>query len=388
MVKNPSSSDVSWIRLLPLLVGGFLGPFGTAIVLPMFPELRQRFDATTEEVSLAFSVYLFVMAAMMLFSGTIGERYGRRRVVRMTFVTYSIASLLCAVAPSLTLFLLARALQGAANAFITPLLLAGLAEVLAADKVSRGVGVYSSFQALGGALSPFFGGFVAEFDWRWAFVGTAVVAAVLALFPPPGEPRMGADAPPVRALVSKRMLLLGLAAFTAALGPIGAAVLVGIKARDQVGLGPTETGLLLLAGGIAAMLTGPTWGNVVERNGIRRSSLGGLGVLIVFVAATGGAQSALVLAACWIVVGAMTNLLVVVLQFSAAIAEPENRGGAVSVMLAFRFLGHAAGPLLFVPVLSSSVQLAFLLAAAVGVLTAVALVLFASQASRAATMAR
>lgn len=376
------------MRLLPLLVGGFMGPFGTALVLPMFPELREHFDATTEQVSLSFSVYLFVMAAMMLFSGTIGERYGRRRVVRLTFVTYSVASLLCVAAPTLNWFLLARALQGAANAFITPLLLAGLAEVLAADKVGRAVGVYSSFQAFGGALSPFFGGFVAEFDWRWAFVASAVVALLLSLFPPPGEPRRGVDAPPIKALVSKRMLLLGAAAFTAALGPIGAAVLVGVKARDQLDLGPTQTGLLFLGFGLAAMVTGPAWGNLVERIGVRQSSLGGIGALIVLVSATGAAPSGLLLAACWIAVGAVTNLIVVILQLSAAIAEPDNRGGAVSVMLAFRFLGHATGPLLFVPVLASSVQLAFALAASVGVLTAAALVMFASQPARAATMAQ
>ncbi len=365
-----------------------MGPFGTAIVLPMFPELREEFNASTEQVSLSFSVYLFVMAGMMLVSGTIGERYGRRRVVRLTFITYGIASLLCVLAPTLTWFLVARALQGAANAFITPLLLAGLAEVLAGSQVSKAVGVYSSFQALGSALSPFFGGFVAEFDWRIAFVVAAVVAFVLSLFPPPGEPRVGVDAPPIKALVSKRMLLLGAAAFTAAVGPIGAAVLVGVKARDQLGLGPTETGIVLLISGLGAMVAGPIWGELIQRVGIKRSSIGGVAVVVAFVFATGAASSGLALAATWLVVGAVSNLIVVILQLSAAIAEPDNRGGAVSFMLAFRFLGHAAGPLLFVPVLSTSVQLAFVLAGSVGVLTAIALVLFASQPPRAATMAQ
>lgn len=372
---------------MPLLLGGFMGPFGTFLVLPMIPELREEFGATTEQISLSFSVYLFVMAAVMLVSGTIGERYGRRRVVRLTFITFGIASLLCALAPSLTWFLAARGMQGAANAFITPLLLAGIAEVLAADRVSRAVGVYSSFQASGSALSPFLGGFIAEFDWRLAFVACAIVSFVLSLFPPLGEPRPGVDAPPMRALISKRMLLLSLAAFTAAVGPIGSAVLVGIKARDEIGLGPTEAGFLMFGAGLAAMLAGPLWGSIIERVGIRRSSLGSVAVVMVFVMLTGTASSGLSLAILWFIVGGVSNLIVVILQLSAAVSEPENRGGAVSFMLAFRFLGHAVGPLLFVPVLSSSVELAFVLSSSVGVLTAMALVLFASQPSRAATMA-
>ncbi len=371
-----------------MLLGGFMGPFGTAIVLPMFPELRDDFGATTEQVSLSFSVYLFALAATMLVSGTIGERFGRRRVMRLTFISYGIASMLCAVAPTLGLFLVARGVQGVANAFITPLLLAGLAEVVATDRVSRAVGVYSSFQAFGGALSPFFAGFAAEINWRGAFVIVAAVAFALSLFPPPGEPRVGVNAPPIRALVSKRMLLLCAAAFTAAAGPIGVSVLVGVKARDQLALGSSETGLVLLGGGLAAMLAGPAWGNLVQRVGVQRASLGGMFVLMACVVATGLAPSGLVLAATYFAVGGLLNLIVVILQLSAAIVEPDNRGGAVSFMLAFRFVGHAVGPLLFVPVLSSSVSLAFVLAAAVGVLTTVALALFASQPTSAATMAQ
>ncbi len=353
----------------------------------MFPELRSEFDATTEQVSLSFSVYLFVMAALMLVSGTIGERFGRRRVVRLTFIAYAVASVLCVMAPSLSWFLGARALQGAANAFITPLLLAGLAELLEPERVGRAVGVYSSFQSLGGALSPFFGGFVAEFDWRYAFIASAVVAGLLALFPPPGEPRTGVDAPPIRTLLNRRTGLLSLAAFTAAVGPIGAAVLVGIAARDELGMSPSATGLVMLGGGLAAMVAGPIWGELIERVGVRRSAIGGLALLMAFVGSLGFANTGVTLGLLWILVGGLANLVVVILQLSAAIAEPENRGGALSIMLAFRFAGHAVGPLIFVPVFASSPPLAFIGAGAIGLLTMIALVMFSALPPRAATMA-
>ena len=76
----------------------------------------------------------------ILVSGTVGERWGRRRVTRTTFLVYAAASVVCVVAPTLGLFVAARALQGAANAFIPPMLLAGLTEVIAPGKLGRAIG--------------------------------------------------------------------------------------------------------------------------------------------------------------------------------------------------------------------------------------------------------
>ena len=100
-----------------------MGPFGATLVLPMFPELRTTFTTSTEVIGWACTAYLLPFAILLLISGTLGERWGRKRTVRCTYLLYAIASLLCALAPSLELFLIGRSLQGIANAFITPLLL-------------------------------------------------------------------------------------------------------------------------------------------------------------------------------------------------------------------------------------------------------------------------
>ena len=115
---------------LPLYVGGFLGPFGGGAIAVLFPQLRDAFDATTGEVALAIPAYFVPFAAFQLVSGTIGERMGRRRVVRAGYVAYAITSVAAAAAPTIGLFIVARAASGTANAFLTPLLLAGLAEVV------------------------------------------------------------------------------------------------------------------------------------------------------------------------------------------------------------------------------------------------------------------
>lgn len=350
-----------------------MGPFGTVVILPMFPELRRSFDASSEAVGWGFTVYLLPFAALLIVSGTLGERWGRRRTVQATFVVYAGASLVCAAAPNLAIFLVGRALQGVANAFITPLLLAGLADMTLETQLGRSVGIYSSFQSFGSALSPLVGGLAADTNWRWAFVGTAVVALALALFPPPGEARSDVEAPPIKPLLTRRMTMLGVAAFTAAAGPIGASVLVGVAARDELDLNGRAAGLLLLLGSAAAMVVGPFWGRLLDGWGARRAGTVAVGVVSVLVGGMAFADTSLGLGALWLLGGATTAFVVVVLQATAAAAVPGNRGGAVSSMLAYRFLGHAVGPVVWLPVFGVSPRAAFLGSAALGLLTLAAL---------------
>ena len=357
-----------FIERLPLYVGGFMGPFGTIVIIPMYPELREEFGATTSEVSLAFSLYLIPFAIFLLFSGTIGERLGRRRTVRATYLLYAAASLLAALAPNLPLFIAARALAGIGNAFITPLLVAGLAELVPADRLGREVGIYSSFQALGGGLGPVLGGIAADSDWKLAFIGTAVISALLALKPPPGEPRTDADAMPrLRPLLTRQMLMLGVAFLFLATGPIGIGVLVGLAARDVLELSGTVAGIVLFAGSMASLILGPVWGQVLDRHGPRLVGTTAVGLVSLSVACLSFASGAISLAMIWAVVSGLTVLTVIVFQALGASLMPENRGGALSFLLSFRFLGHALGPILLVPVIERNVDAAFLIAAALGV---------------------
>src|SRR4051812_15362579 len=83
-----------------LYAGGFLGPFGGAILAVLIPQLRDAFGATTSQVTLAITAYLVPFAALQLVSGTIGERVGITRTVRTAYVGYAAFSVLAAFAPS------------------------------------------------------------------------------------------------------------------------------------------------------------------------------------------------------------------------------------------------------------------------------------------------
>ena len=354
---------------LPLYIGGFMGPFGTVLIVPMFPELRQQFDASSSAVSLGFSLYLVPFAALLLVSGTLGERWGRRRTVRGTYLLYAVASVACALAPTLTIFIAGRALQGVANAFITPLLLAGLAETVPPERFGRKVGIYSSFQALGSGLGPIVGGIAADTSWRYAFWGTMVISLLLALAPPQGEPRRHAEAPRLRPLMTRRMVTLGLGFMFAAIGPIGISVLVGVAARDVLDLSGTVTGIVLFAGAMSSLALGPTMGRTVDRYGTRRVGLVAAFGATVLAGVPSLADGPWTLGLIWVAASATIGAVAVVFQALGASIMPNNRGGALSFLLSFRFMGHAVGPLVFIPLVDWSVRGAFFSAASLGLIT-------------------
>ena len=165
----------------------------------LIPELRDAFDATTGQVALAVPAYLVPFALLQVVSGTIGERIGRRRAVR---AAYSCTRWRCCwprSRPPSAYSWWARGLQGTANAFTTPLLLAGLADAVPAGERGRAVGMFAGVQAGGLSLAPLLGGLAAEGSWRLAFILPALVSLGLMLMPPaeapdPGRRRAAADA--------------------------------------------------------------------------------------------------------------------------------------------------------------------------------------------------
>ena len=367
-----------WRRVL-LYFGGMMGPLGTFVMLPMIPELRSTFSVTTGQIGWALWCYLVPFAGLLLVSGTIADRWGRARVLRPAVALYAVATLGCAIAPTYVWFLVARVAQGSMNAFITPLLLAMLTETAPTGRVGRVVGRYAAFQALGQLSAPMLGGIGADTNWRLAYVATAAVGALIALLLPkastPDEPATSStpiSPPQLRTLMRRSTLLVAATAMLAALGPVGARILVALSGRDVIGLTGSQVGVLLFAGGVAGMAAAPLWGIVLDRLGGRRAATIAIVACSALVALLPVAQSTWLLACVWFVAGAATQATVVSFQSLASIAAPDNRAGALSFTLSLRFSGHAIGSIVWLPVFAVSPTAAYLASAAVGGLAVVA----------------
>ncbi len=333
------------LRLAALYAGGFLGPFGGGVTASMLPELGRDLGFSPAAATTSLTAYLVPFALLMLVSGTLGARWGAARTVRWAYVAYTVVSLVAAVAGSGALFLAARGLQRAANAFTTPLLLAALAAATPGDRLGRALGLFGSLQAAGQTFAPLVGGLSAETSWRWAFVGVAAVSALLAVA---GLPRRGGGAAVrstrVRDAWTPRVLRLGLVAALGwgALG--GLSFLVALRVDDAFALPAGLRGAVLTGFGVVGLLTARLVGAGVDRFGADRCARVGAVLGAVLVGALGVLPSVVALAVVWGAAGAAAQLVLVGVN---ALVLREAVTGGVSVVQALRFVGAAAAPVVF-----------------------------------------
>ncbi|MFC4785817.1 MFS transporter [Nocardioides sp. MAHUQ-72] len=141
-------------------------------------------DASLAELQWITNGYLLSLASLILLGGSLGDRFGRRRVFEVGTVWFALASLACGLAPNPAALIVARILQGMGAALLTPGSLAMIQGAFHRDDRSRAIGSWSGLGSIAAALGPFVGGGLVEYaSWRWIFLinlPVAVVAVVVA----------------------------------------------------------------------------------------------------------------------------------------------------------------------------------------------------------------
>ncbi|MDX6377176.1 MAG: transporter, family, multidrug resistance protein, partial [Gaiellaceae bacterium] len=258
-----------------------------------------------------------------------------------------------------------RAVQGVANAFTTPLVMAALADVVPRERLGRSIGTFAGVQAAGISFAPLLGGLAAEVSWRLAFFAPAVVSLALMLMPPKDPVPTDSGVPSFRVLLNRRMAGLTLAACAGYLGFTGLPFLVSLRIDDAFALASSPRGLILAAYGAAGFVLGNAAGRLVERMGGHRGAVIGAILGAASVALLGVASSPLVLAVVWTAGGAASALLWAGLNTIAVESSETNRAGVVSAYQASKFVGAAAAPVAWLPLYHASTPLVFVSAAAV-----------------------
>lgn len=365
MTADGAAGPRATLQRSTLYAGGFLGPFGGGVVTSMLPEIGDGLGTDAAAAASSLTAYLLPFALVMLVSGTLGARWGRMRTVRVAYGVYLAASLACFAAPTLELFLGARVLQGCANAFTTPLLLATLAAMTPQHKLGRALGAFGALQAAGQTSAPLIGGLAAEADWRLAFLAIALVAALLGAVGLPDAARtIPADTGArLRDALRPDVLRVGVVALLGwgALGGLG--FLLAFRAEDVFGMSPAARGLLLTGFGVAGILTARPVGTLIDRIGARRTVVLGAVAGATLVAVAGTVGYVAVAAIAWFVAGVASQFLLVGVNAAVLGAEGGNRGGAVSVVQSFRFSGAALAPLTLTPLYATHPSVSFLVPA-------------------------
>ena len=233
-----------WVLLAAVLGSGMAFIDVTAVNVAL-PRIGRDLDAPLSALQWTVSGYTLTLAAFILLGGSLGDRYGRRRVYLVGTTWFAVASLLCALAPDPATLIAARVLQGVGGALLTPGSLAMLQSSFVPEHRARAIGAWSGLLGTAGAVGPLLGGYLVDaVSWRAVFLINLPLAGVAVLLT---LRRVPADLPAQPAgrfdLAGAALCALGLAALTQAL----------VAAGEGGAPGPTvlatgSVGLALLAG--------------------------------------------------------------------------------------------------------------------------------------------
>jgi len=141
--------------------------------------IGEDLGASLAELQWITNGYLLSLASLILLGGSLGDRFGRRRVFVIGTVWFAVASLLCGVAPNPEFLIAARVLQGIGGALLTPGSLAMIQGAFSHDDRAPAIGAWTGLTSLAAAIGPFVGGGLVEFaDWRWIFLINPPLAAL------------------------------------------------------------------------------------------------------------------------------------------------------------------------------------------------------------------
>jgi predicted MFS family arabinose efflux permease len=243
--------------------------------------------------------------------------------------------------------------------------LAALADATPEPDLGRAMGTFAAVQTAGVVGAPLVGGLAGSIDYRLAFIAPALAALVLMAVTVPERRRghaAGGGRARLRDALTPRMRWTAAAAFLAYFGVTGLGVVVSVRAGDAFGLGPTERGLLLAGFGAAGVVAGRPAGGAADRRGAVTVALAGALPCAALLPLLGLANGPVTLALVWVAAGVCSALLWAGLNVLTVGAAPANRGGAVSLIGAFKFAGNALAPLVWLAVYDANVELAFVLA--------------------------
>ena len=202
-----------------LALAMLLSSLGTSIANVGLPTFVRAFGASFQSVQWVVLAYLLAVTTLVVSAGRLGDLFGRRRLMLLGIATFTVASLVCAAAPSLWVLIAARAGQGFGAAMMMALTMALVGESVPKERAGRAMGLLGTMSAVGTALGPSLGGvLIGSFGWQAIFLinlPLGLLAALLAWRYLPRD-RIAATRPGFD-LPGSLLLALALAAYSLAM---------------------------------------------------------------------------------------------------------------------------------------------------------------------------
>ncbi|MBA2277412.1 MAG: DHA2 family efflux MFS transporter permease subunit, partial [Chloroflexia bacterium] len=178
--ENTCTSGVGRWVLAATILGSSMAFIEATVVNVALPVLQRDLDTTAADVQWVVQAYALVLAALILVGGSLGDRYGRRRIFAAGVGLFTVASIWCGFAPDLGQLIIARVIQGIGGAMLVPGSLAIISASFSGEERGRAIGTWSGFTAITSAIGPVIGGWLIEtFSWRWVFFMNVPIAVVV-----------------------------------------------------------------------------------------------------------------------------------------------------------------------------------------------------------------
>ena len=161
-------------------VGLFMVVLDNLVVSVALPSIHRDLGASIQALEWTVNAYTLSYAVLLLTGAALGDRLGRKRMFMTGIALFTVSSAAAALAPSIGLLIVARAIQGAGAAIATPLTLTLLADAYPPDRRGFAIGVWSGISGIAVALGPLVGGAMVQIaSWHWIFWLNVPIGLVL-----------------------------------------------------------------------------------------------------------------------------------------------------------------------------------------------------------------
>src|SRR5256886_4148608 len=181
-----------WIIAISVMLATFMEVLDTTVVNVSLPHIAGSLSASIDEATWAVTSYLVANAIILPMTGWLASMFGRKRLLMLSVVGFTMSSFLCGLAPTLGALIVFRVMQGATGGALQPLSQAVLLEAFAPQDRGKAMGFWGLGIVVAPILGPVLGGWLTDsYSWRWVFyinipVGIAsIVMTKLYIFDPP-----------------------------------------------------------------------------------------------------------------------------------------------------------------------------------------------------------
>jgi MFS family permease len=373
-----------------------VGPLNLNAVLVMLESIANDFGVNHTAVLIAIPAFMIPFAILQLFTGGLSDVKGRVPVIIFGLLIFACGMFIAAISSSIEIFALAGVLGGIGFAFVNPVLIALVTDIIPPSEIPRKMGLVSAVANISSGLGPLIAGQIVAFSWRYFYILFLVITLiglpVMIFTQHPPLPTLSQTG--LRMLASSYseelrrpiVILMMLSSFMIFLPYSG--LLVWTSTALTGIYEPVIISVLLLLAGIVAFTIGISMGRIIRKIGIARTIIIGLstliiGVIILLLAGDITTSNSIALIAIALPIAGIAggSLNTVVTIYSQRIS-PTRRGVLAGLVTAAQFMGASIVPIVYDPFFNIGISMVYLVILFAAIILSVLLISLQKFASK------